>query len=82
MQVVCVGEVTQGHEIKVADHIKRKLMPGDKLKIKIESIDENKEEKRLNAIERIKKMGRTSKLGLYNEVVGRDDAHDREAAPQ
>ena len=50
MQVVCVAEVTQDYDIRVEENIKRKLHPGEKLRIKIESIGEEREQKRLNAI--------------------------------
>ena len=78
MQVVCNAEVTPGHDIRVDENIKRKLHPGEKLRIKIESIGEEREQKRLKAIERLKKMSMNSRLGLYNEIVKREDAHDRE----
>ena len=61
--------------------IKRKLHPGEKIRIKIESIEEKREQKRLNAIERLKKTSMNSRLGLYNEVVKREDAHDRDNLP-
>jgi hypothetical protein len=81
MQVVCVAEVTSDYDIRVDENIKSKLYPGEKLRIKIESIGENREQKRLNAIERLKKMSENSRLGFYNEIVNREDAHDRENLP-
>ena len=76
MQVVCVAEVTPDYDIRVEENIKRKLHPGEKVRIKIESIEEEREQTRLNAIERLKKTSMNSRLGLYNEVVKREDAHD------
>ena len=81
MQVVCVAEVTSDYDIRVDENIKRKLHPGEKIRIKIESIGEKREQKRLNAIERLKKMSMNSRLGLYNKVIKREDAHDRENLP-
>lgn len=34
-----------------------------------------KEEKRLKALEYLKKVSQQSKLGLYNEEITREDAH-------
>ncbi|NIM12315.1 MAG: hypothetical protein GTO45_09395 [Candidatus Aminicenantes bacterium] len=81
MQVICVAEVTPDYDIRVDENIKKKLHPGEKIRIKIESIGEVKEQKRLSAIERLKKMSMNSRLGLYNEIVKREDAHDREKPP-
>jgi hypothetical protein len=81
MQVVCVAKVTKDYDIRVEENIKRKLHPGEKIRIKIESIGEEREQKRLNAIERLKKMSMNSRLSLYNEVVSREDAHDRGNPP-
>ena len=81
MQVVCVAEVMPDYDIRVDENIKRKLHPGDKLRIKIESIGKEREQKRLKAIERLKKMSMNSRLGLHNEIVKREDAHDRENFP-
>ena len=80
MQMTCVGEVTAGYEISVAEHIKQKLFPGEKIRIKIEPINEKEESKRLKAIERLKKTGKNSKLGLYNPIIQREDAHERESS--
>ena len=76
MQVVCVAEVTSDYDIRVDENIKKNLHPGEKIRIKIESIGEEKEQERLNAIERLKKISMNSRLCLYNEVVKREDAHD------
>ncbi len=76
MQVVCVAEVTPDYDIRVDENIKRKLHPGEKIRIKIESIEEEREQARLNAIERLKKTSMNSRLGLYNKIVKREDAHD------
>ena len=76
MQVECVAEVTPEYDIRVGENIKNKLNPGEKIKIKIESIGRKKEQKRLKAIERLKKISLKSRLGLYNEVIKREDAHD------
>jgi hypothetical protein len=77
MQLVCVAEVTAKYEIKLAEKIKKKLHPGERIKIKIESMAEDNQERR-NAIAHLKEIGSKSKLGLYKEVIGREDAHTRD----
>ena len=79
MQLVCVGEVTPEYDIRVDENIKSKLHPGEKIKIKIQSIAEKKDQNRLEAIERLKNISMNSRLGLYNEIISREDAHDRES---
>ena len=76
MQLECVAEVTPEYDIRVGENIKNKLHPGEKIKIKIESIGRKKEQKRLKAIEQLKKISLNSRLGLYNEVIKREDAHE------
>ena len=79
MQLVCVGEVTADYDIRVVDeNIKSKLNPGEKIKIKIESIGGKRDQNQLKAIERLKNISMNSHLGLYNEIIDREDAHDRE----
>jgi hypothetical protein len=77
MQLVCVAEVTPACDIRVAENIKDKLHPGDKIKIKIESLGREHEQKRLRAIEELKKISMNSRLNLYNIEVKREDAHER-----
>ena len=79
MQLVCVGEVTTEYDIRVDENVKNKLHPGEKIKIKIESISEKKDQNRLKAIERLKNISMNSRLGLYDEIINREDAHDRES---
>jgi hypothetical protein len=45
MQVICVAEVTPNHDIRVDENIKKKLHPGERIRIKIESIGEEREQK-------------------------------------
>jgi hypothetical protein len=71
MQLVGVAEVTVEHEIKLAENIKNKLHPGEKVKIRIESIGEDKERIRLKAIEQMKEISTKSRLGLYDELITR-----------
>jgi hypothetical protein len=75
MQLVCVAEVNSEHEIKLDDHIKNRLHPGEKVKLRIELIDQNNEKKRLKAIERLRTIGMSSKLGLYDNIIRREDGH-------
>ena len=79
MQLVCVGEVTPEYDIRVDEDIKSKLHPGEKIKIKIQSLAEKEDRNRLEAIERLKNISMNSRLGLYNETIDREDAHDRES---
>ena len=79
MQLVCVAEVTPEYDIRVDKNIKNKLHPGEKIKIKIESMGDKTERKRLKAIKNLKRLSTNSRLGLYNETISRDDAHDRAA---
>ena len=81
MQLVCVAEVTTEHELKLDENIKNKLHPGEKVKIKIETIDEKKEQNRLKAIKRLKEISMSSRLGLYNEKVSREDAYSKDIFP-
>lgn len=81
MQLVCVAEVTMEHEIKLAENIKNKLHPGEKVKIRIEPIGDDKERIRLKAIEQMKEMSTKSRLGLYDAIITREDAHNRDALP-
>lgn len=81
MNLVCVAEVTAKYEIKLAEKIKKKLHPGEKIKIKIESMAASNQ-KRWKAIARLKQISSTSKLGLYKEVIGREDAHTRDDFPE
>lgn len=78
MNLVCVAEVTAGYDIRVEENIKNKLHPGEKIRIKIESIGIEKEQRRFRAIERLKKISMNSRLGLYSEAITRADAHDRD----
>ncbi|MCU0288889.1 MAG: hypothetical protein MUF15_21155 [Acidobacteria bacterium] len=77
MQLVCVAEINAKHEIKLAEKIKKKLHPGERIRIKIESMAMDTQERR-SAIARLKEIGSKSKLGLYKEVIGREDAHERD----
>jgi hypothetical protein len=78
MQLVCVAEVTVDHEIKLDENIKSKLNPGEKIRLKIESIDEENEWKRKKALKLLREISMTSKLGLYKKSINREDAHDRD----
>jgi hypothetical protein len=80
MQLVCVAEVTPECDIRVGENIKDKLRPGEKLKIKIESMRRGHEQKRLRAIERLKKISMKSRLNLYDIEVKREDAHERDGS--
>ncbi len=75
MQIVGVAEVTPEYNLKVDENIKYKLHPGEKVKIKIEYIEYLKEEKRIAALEYLRKVSHHSKLGLFNENITREDAH-------
>lgn len=77
MQLVCVAEVTAKYEIKLDEKIKSKLHPGEKIRIKIQSMTDDNQE-RWKAIARLKEISSKSKLGLYKEVIGREDAHTRD----
>lgn len=77
MHLVCVAEVTEQHEIRLAEKIKKRLHPGERIRIKIESMAGDNQERR-NAIARLKEISSKSKLGLYKEVIGREDAHERD----
>jgi len=77
MQLVCVAEVTAKYEIKLDEKIKSKLHPGEKIRIKIQSMTADNQE-RWKAIARLKEISSKSKLGLYKEVIGREDAHTRD----
>lgn len=77
MQLVCVAEVTAKYQIKLDEKIKKKLHPGEKVKIKIESMNEINQERR-KAIAMLKEISSKSKLGLYKEVIDREDAHTRD----
>jgi hypothetical protein len=72
-----VAEINAKHEIKLAEKIKKKLHPGERIRIKIESMAMDTQERR-SAIARLKEIGSKSKLGLYKEVIGREDAHERD----
>jgi len=78
MQLVCVGEVTAEHDIRVDKNIKNRLHPGEKIRLKIESMGGKEDRKRLRSIERLKDISMNSRLGIYNEVIKREDAHDRD----
>ena len=75
MELVCVAEVTAEHQIKVDDSIKNKLHPGDRVKIKIETMVEDKEKRRLKAVQQLREISLKSKLGLYNNLITREDAY-------
>ncbi len=77
MQLVCVAEVTQDCEVKLAKNIKSRLYPGERVRIKIEPVGDHLEQKRLQAIERLKAVSQNSRLGLYNPIISREDARDR-----
>ncbi|MCP4147066.1 MAG: hypothetical protein GY757_04885 [bacterium] len=47
---VCVAEVTVNHQIRVAENIMHKLHPGDKIKIRIESIRDKKNKNTLKPL--------------------------------
>jgi hypothetical protein len=64
MQLVCVAEVTWDHEVKLAESVKSRLSPGEKVRIKIEPVGDHQEQKRLQAIERLKAVSQNSRLGL------------------
>ena len=78
MQLVCVTEITAEHEIKLDEKIKFKLHPGEKVRLKIESIKEEKEQNRLKAVEQLRKISMNSRLGLHKTVIERADAHQRD----
>lgn len=81
MQLVCVAEVTAEHQIKLDESIKNKLHPGDRVKIKIETLVEDKEQRRLKAVEQLREISLKSRLGLYNNLITREDAH-RDIRPE
>ena len=78
MQLVCEAEVTEGYDIRVAETIKKQLHPGEKIRLKIESLDNDTADKKQKAIERLKQISQNSRLGMYNKSITREDAHDRE----
>ena len=45
MQLVCLAEVTPECDIRVDENIKNKLHPGEKIKIKIQSMGREGEQK-------------------------------------
>jgi hypothetical protein len=51
----------------------KKLHPGEK--IKIESMGDRTEHKRLKAFQYLKRISANSRLGLYDEVINREDTH-------
>lgn len=74
MHLVCVAEVTTNYEIKLAEKIKKKLHPGERIRIKIESMTWANQERR-KAIAQLKEISSKSRLGSYKEVIGREDVH-------
>lgn len=56
---------------------RRKLHPGEKIRLEIESLENDNADKKQKAIERLKQISCTSRLGLYKESITREDAHDK-----
>ncbi len=77
IQHVGMGEITENLEIKLIGKIKEKLKPGEKVRIVIDQYVKQKEVERKEAIKYLKKISLNSILGLYEEKISRDDAHER-----